>query len=189
MSQVENKHDDWIRGGWIQTYTGLAFYPMSPKVEDIQIVDIAHALSQICRYGGHCSRFYSVAEHSVLLSYAVAPENAFWALMHDASEAYLGDIPRPIKSRLAGYVEAERNLMYVICESFGLEPEEPAEVKEADTRILMDERRQLMSLPPETWSEEYKPLGVTLEFMDCITAERRFLERFLELIAHKYTNK
>jgi hypothetical protein len=85
------------RGDWMQTFTGRAFYPLDPRPEDIDPVDIAHALSLICRYGGHSSRFYSVAEHCVLMSHAVAPEHALWALLHDATEAYLGDMIRPLK--------------------------------------------------------------------------------------------
>ena len=81
------------RGGWIQTYTGRQFWPLDPRIEDIDIHDIAHALSHQCRYSGHCLRFYSVAEHSVLLSHHVAGEHMLWALLHDAWEAYLAAIP------------------------------------------------------------------------------------------------
>lgn len=107
-----------LRGDWIQTYSGRAFYPLAPYPQDVCIEDIAHALSQLCRFGGHCRRFYSVAEHSVLLSRVVVPEFQLWALLHDASEAYLVDVPRPIKKQLPAYVEAERRVMAAICARF-----------------------------------------------------------------------
>jgi hypothetical protein len=75
------------RGDWMQTFTGRRFWPLDPRGEDVLIEDIAHALSLLTRYGGHCTRFYSVAEHSVLLARAATPENALWLLLHDASEA------------------------------------------------------------------------------------------------------
>src|SRR5438128_12538670 len=87
---------DWLRGDWMQTYTGRAFYPLDPRLDDICIEDIAHALSMLCRYGGQCQEFYSVAEHSVLMSYAVNPQHALWALLHDATESYMGDLIRPL---------------------------------------------------------------------------------------------
>src|SRR5258708_302056 len=85
------------RGNWMQTYTGRAYWPADPRAEDVCIEDIAHALSLLCRYTGHCKRFYSVAEHSILISQVVPPEYAFFGLMHDAQEAYINDLARPIK--------------------------------------------------------------------------------------------
>lgn len=81
----------------IRTYTGILFDPFHPKIEDINIYDIAHALSNECRYAGHCSKFYSVAEHSVIISKLCSEENALTGLLHDGSEAYVKDLPRPIK--------------------------------------------------------------------------------------------
>lgn len=166
---------DWRDGSWIQTYTGKKFFPMEPKVSDICIEDIAHALAHQCRFAGHCKRFYSVAEHCLLMAAKVSPQNQMWALLHDASEAYLVDVPRPIKPRLIGYYEAEYRLMYAICLRFGLPFSMPAEVKEADTRILMDERIQNLTEPPEAWPTDGEPLGVTLEFLAPERAEELFL--------------
>lgn len=87
---------DKRRGDWMMTYSGRAFWPLDPRADEIDPLDIAHALSMLCRYGGHVRRFYSVAEHCVLMSHAVAPEHALWALLHDATEAYMVDLPRPI---------------------------------------------------------------------------------------------
>jgi len=171
------------RGDWMQTYTGLAFYPMSPQVEEIDPLDIAHALGMLCRYGGHVSRFYSVAEHCVLMSEAVSAENALWALLHDATEAYMGDMIRPLKLAMPAYAEAEDRLMAVICDRFGLDHAMPAEVKNADNRILHDERAAYMSTPPLPWKsiEDVPMLGVPIEGWLPHEAAWRYFDRLLEL--------
>lgn len=169
-------------GGWIQTYTGRAFYPMDARPEDIDPADIAHALSMLCRYGGHVRRFYSVAEHCVLMSHAVSPENALWALLHDATEAYLVDLPRPIKRTLPDYGVAEQRLMYVIAQRFGIVPEEPFEVKQADNCILVDECERLMAKVPESLWQTPR-LGVRIEALAPHFAEGRYLDRLRELTA------
>jgi hypothetical protein len=89
-------------GNWMQTQFGNQFWPLDPRPEDFDIKEIASALGKACRYAGHCFGFYSVAEHSVLVSQIVPPEFALTALMHDATEAYLVDIPRPLKPYLTG---------------------------------------------------------------------------------------
>lgn len=177
------------RGGWIQTFTGRAFYPLDPRVEDVDIIDIAHALSHQCRFAGHVSRFYSVAEHCVLMSRAVAPEYALWALLHDASEAYLVDVPRPVKGALVGYRDAEARVMAAICARFGLSPDMPDEVARADHRILTDEMRQAMCAPPMRWETETEPLGVALEFWFPGMAKRMFLERFAYLRSPHFVSR
>ncbi|MDI1288693.1 MAG: hypothetical protein PSX37_01920 [bacterium] len=90
-------------GDWMNTFTGQKFYPLDPRADEVHAPDIAKALSQICRYGGHTSQHYSVAEHCVLMSLAVAPEHALFALLHDATEAYVGDMVRPLKQALPEY--------------------------------------------------------------------------------------
>lgn len=123
---------------WLNTATGKRFDFLRPKLEDIDIVDIAIALGNQCRYAGHTRQHYSVAEHCVILSHAASPEHAAWALMHDAAEAYVTDIPWPLKA--AGLVPdlalAEKVIMRAICVRFGLDPVEPAEVKALDLEIL-----------------------------------------------------
>lgn len=166
------------RGDWIQTFTGRQFWPMDPRPEDIDIEDIAHALAMLCRYGGHCNRFFSVAEHSVLLSKHVSAPNALWALLHDASEAYLVDVPRPIKSSLVGYRDAEDRIMAAVCERFGLSPAMPEEVKSADTAILTDERLQNMKDAPVPWSTDDDPLGIALYYWTPSQATDEFMSRF-----------
>jgi len=171
------------RGDWMQTFTGRAFYPLDPRVEDIDPLDIAHALSLLCRYGGHVQRFYSVAEHCVLMSEVVAPVNALWALLHDATEAYLGDMIRPLKHAMPDYRAVEDQLTQVICNRFGLGWDCPADVKLADNRILRDERDALMAEPPMPWHsiEQVPALGVEIQCWSAQEAEARYLAR-LELL-------
>jgi hypothetical protein len=142
---------------WIQTRSGKKFFPLKPMLEDIVLSDIAHALSNICRYTGHVSRFYSVGEHSVRVSRRVLaltndPELSLWGLMHDASEAYLADIARPVKhqTEMTGYRVAEHRLQQVICQRFGLPLEEPKVIHQADVELLSTEAHELMQpLHPE----------------------------------------
>jgi hypothetical protein len=165
------------RGDWMQTVTGPQFWPMDPRSHEVFIEDIAHGLSMICRFGGHCRRFYSVAEHSVLIARAAAPEHKLWALLHDASEAYIGDQIRPLKKHLAGYREAEQKIMRAICVRFGLHLDLPASVKALDLSLLMDERDQAMAQPPESWDVEVEPLGVRLKFWKPRACQARVLVR------------
>jgi hypothetical protein len=189
--------DTWHRGDWMQTYTGRQFFPLEPRPEDVDIRDIAHALSLLCRYNGHVTRFYSVAEHCIHLSHAVAPEHALWALLHDATEAYVGDMIRPLKRSMPDYVLAEDQVMVAIAQKFGLEVYDastfgtadvaltapmPVEVKAADTAILLDERLALLAEPPRPWSTDGGRLGVTIHGWAPDEAERRYLVRFHELL-------
>lgn len=169
------------RGDWMQTFTGRAFWPLDPRPEDVDIADIAHGLAHQCRYAGHCRRFYSVAEHSVLLARVAAPEHRLWALLHDAAEAYLVDLPRPVKRQVVGYATAEAAVMLAICARFGLPPEMPAAVHEADGRILHDESVQNMAAPPRPWNLPGQPLGVTLEYWSPVRAEVEFRTQFDKL--------
>jgi hypothetical protein len=175
------------RGDWMQTFTGRAFYPMAPYPQDVDPIDIAHALSLICRYGGHVKVFYSVAEHCVLMSYAVAPENALWALLHDATEAYVGDMIRPLKRMMPAYRAAEDRLADVIADRFGIPRICPDEVKRADLRILHDERDVLMVDPPQSWGslDGLTPLGVDVMGWAPEYAERQYLDRLRELTSHE----
>jgi hypothetical protein len=166
------------RGDWMQTATGRQFWPMDPRPHEVFIEDIAHALSMICRFGGHCRRFYSVAEHSVLIAQAAEPEHKLWALLHDAPEAYIADIIRPLKPSLHGYREAEIRVMRAICVRFNLHLDQPAAVKALDRAILMDERDQVMAMPPAPWDGDVEPLGAQLEFWTPSRAKREFLSAF-----------
>lgn len=169
---------------WMQTFTGRAFYPLDPRVEDVDPADIAHALSMICRYGGHAQRFLSVAEHCVLMSQAVLPESALWALLHDATEAYMGDMIRPLKRQMPDYVAAENRLMEVIAERFGLVGLCPSEVKAADNRILRNERAAVLGPAPLPWAseEQMPPLDVTIHCWSPQEAEEQYNAHLADLL-------
>ncbi len=150
--------------------------------------DIAHHLAAVSRYSGATKAPYSVAEHSVIVSLYVPPEHALEGLLHDATEAYLGDIIRPIK-RLFGteYGEVEHRLAAVIFEKFGVvsTPESRAAVKAIDDRIIQDEVQALM-LHPEIfqtreWLQGVVPLGAAIACLSPRAAEHVFYQRFLEL--------
>jgi uncharacterized protein len=170
------------QGGWIQTRSGVAFYPLAPVVVDIHLDDIAHALGNLCRYGGHSRTFYSVAEHSVLLSYAVPEDLKRWALLHDASEAFLIDVPSPIKPFLSGYKEIEARLMHAVAARFGLTWPEPDALRDYDRRIVSNERAALHGPAPQPWTDHGEPLpGITITGWMPLQASARFLMRAREL--------
>lgn len=169
------------RGDWIQTAMGRQFWPMDPQPHEVFLDDIAHALSMLCRFGGHCRRFYSVAEHSVLMARAAQPQFKRWALLHDASEAYLVDVPRPIKPFLVGYEAAEEKIMRAVAVRFNLHLGLPDHVKQLDRAILMDEQQQNMAPAPVPWSTDTAPLGVTLQFWSPDQARAEFLAMFEEV--------
>ena len=144
----------------IQTVSGARINPFTADAAAISIDDIARALANLCRFGGHCRAFYSVAQHSCHVADFVdarggTADETHWALLHDAAEAYLGDLPHPIKQHSSLgqlYREAEERLQAVICECFGLQPTPPLVVKEVDRGMLAAERRDLM-LDAWVWPE------------------------------------
>lgn len=171
------------RGGWIQTLSGGRFYPADPRPEEMHIHDIAGALSKLCRYGGHCIRFLSVAEHSVHIARKAPPHIRRAALLHDASEAFLVDVPRPIKPMLPGYKAMEHRIMEVAAVRFGFDWPMPPEVKYLDDAILADERAQNMavtSVANVEWGALHPPLGITLQFWSPEEAAIEFMQVFLE---------
>lgn len=169
---------------WIITYTGRVVYPLDLRPEDVCIEDIAHALAHQCRWGGHTRQFYSVAEHSVRVALICPRQHRLWGLLHDAAEAYLVDVPRPIKAtdELRAYRLAEHNAMRAICEAFGLPLEMPEVVREADDILLATEARDL--LPPELrerWSHPAAPIPFPITPRTPELAERQFLNLFQSL--------
>lgn len=174
------------KGEWLQTYSGGRVYPLDPRPEEIDILDIAAALSKLCRYGGHCLQFYSVAEHCVLMTryarkYGFRDQVLLQLLLHDASEAYLVDIPRPLKKSLPDYQAAERGMEYAISQRFGLEiPNDPI-VHKFDEAIGLAEREQNLAVPQFTWELDFeasRSLPVTLQFWEPRTALNEFLSEF-----------
>jgi len=168
---------------WIQTYTGKQFWPLTPRVEDVDVRDIAHSLSLQCRFNGHCRMFYSVAEHSVRVSRAVSPSMAPWGLLHDAAEAYLTDLPRPVKATLTGFQDLEESVLEVIARAFGLPWPMPEAVRAADDALLATEARDLMAPPPCSWQLPAEPLAERIVPVSAERAEELFLGRHRELWA------
>jgi uncharacterized protein len=169
------------QGDWIQTSKGRQFWPFDPRVGDFDIEEIAHALSNLCRFGGHCSEFYSVAQHSALVSDLLPPEHKLAGLMHDAAEAYIVDIPRPIKYSLPGYLEAEHKIESVLAEQYGLQYPWHLAVKEADNIALMTEARDLMHKKPMEWGIAESPHPDEIWPVSPYIAELRFLTKWREL--------
>jgi 5'-deoxynucleotidase YfbR-like HD superfamily hydrolase len=162
-------------------------HPLSPRPEEIDIDDIAHSLSQQCRFLGHTDAFLSVAQHSVLVSQQVPREDALWGLLHDASEAYLCDLPSPIKRdpEMSIYRVAEDRLMLAVCEKFGLPPEMPHSVKVADKVVLATEFRDVTTVADDLdWIVAecgHAPLDNHIFQWPSAVAEDQFLRRFREL--------
>jgi len=171
------------RGGWIQTFTSRQFWPLDARPEEVDIRDIAHGLSMLCRYAGAVREFYSVAQHCVLMSEAVAPEHALAALLHDATEAYVVDLPNPVKRFMPEYMNIENALWLIIAEHFGVPGMLPPEVHDADARIVIDERAALMGRVFHSWGaiDGMKPLGVNITPWTPAHAEFRYLSRFYDL--------
>ena len=171
-----------MSGSWIQTISGKVFYPMAPREEDVDISDIAWALSMQCRFAGHVKYFYSVAQHSVLLSRSLPPKHALWGLLHDASEAYLVDVPRPIKNELPAYKQAEDRLTACIAKVFELTMPIPELVKELDSRILFNEKEVLLNSSAIEWQWHLPSIsGVVIRPWSQQEAFEQFLERFEEI--------
>ncbi len=174
------------RPDFIETFTGKRFRPLEPDPLQICVEDIAHALSNQCRFSGHVIVHYSVAEHSVrvselLESWGCSRMLQTWGLLHDASEAYLVDIPSPLKSSPAffEYRAAEARLMVAVCKRFGLPIAEPERVRTADGVLLATEARDLMPFRPEHWAGvRDTPLPDSIVPWSHETAERNFLQRF-----------
>ncbi len=172
---------------YIVTYTGKKFHLIEPRIQDVDVIDIAHSLSQQCRWTGHTKHHYSIAQHAYYCSF-IGPENeAFERLNHDDSEAYMGDMNRPLKHFTdAGpaYRKQESVVQSVIHQAFGIPEIEPPSVKIADNIMLYTEKAQIMeSIQFEVsnpWIES-PVANIVIEEWTPKYAERMFLQRFEEL--------
>jgi hypothetical protein len=173
---------------WITTFTGRTIHPFAPEVDDIYIEDIAHALAFTCRWAGHTSEYFSVAQHSVLVSLLCPVEWALEGLMHDASEAYLTDIPSPLKPHIPGYQELERRVEAAIAEGFSLVYPFDVSIKEADHAALTYEVSAFM--PHKRLLEHFRVSKMTPTIDLLVSwppemAEAKFLDRYLTLQERK----
>ncbi len=172
---------------WMQTFTGKVFPLENFDPAAIDIEDIAHALGMLCRFNGQCKTFYSVAEHSVHVSHEIKPDLALLGLMHDAAEAYLGDVPTPLKKSMPEFEHIEDKLMKLIGDKFGFEwPEkgtvEEVELKRADKQLLADEKQVVMGPEPKPWPGIFEVKNP--DRIQCWSpgeAKGQFLKRFKEL--------
>lgn len=167
-ADLEECGDDVLYGDWMATFTGKKFHPLCPTVDMICLTDIAHALARQCRYNGHCKYFHSVAQHSLnvhalltkLNDPAITPRILLYGLLHDAAEAYLGDIPRPLKRYLPNYAQLEEMTEKTIWEAYCLPVPLESEwniVMRADNMVLRHEAKYLAD-SWETWDLPYPDL-------------------------------
>lgn len=186
-------------GAWIQTFNGGGFWPLDPRPEDVRLEDVAHALALKCRYNGHCRRFYSVAQHSVLMAdwLAARPGVQWWepvfALLHDSGEAYLADIPSPVKGHTGvrtgdasggggweSFADLEDRVVWAVTQRLcpALPETDMTRVGLADKRILIDEVTELFTaeqLSAWTFPDGLMPLGVPVEPWEWQKAELEYL--------------
>lgn len=176
----------------LETINGRIIDVLNPDPFAIDIFDIAHGLSMQCRFGGHTVRHYSVAEHSWWVSKLCKPEYALQGLLHDATEAYLCDIPTPIKRLLPDYYKVEGGLWEVIANKYGVPVEMHESVKEADARMCITEKLELIGpegLDGPVWiglTSRYKryddvKLPRDCNYMHPADAYWMFLKRFKDL--------
>lgn len=166
----------------ILLHGGTYFHYVDLENNQWDIYDIAHALSNICRFGGHCRKFYSVAQHSVLVSHLVPKELALQALLHDAAEAFLVDIPAPLKSLLPDYKALEKRVEEHVFSRLGIPYPLDRSIKVADMEALATEQRDLMPLHTDKWMcDGMERRDVFVQPYDPDVAEDLFLARYKEL--------
>jgi len=166
---------------WIETINGNKFWFDRGDTEGIDIRDIAHALSNLCRYTGHSKYFFSVAEHSINVALVLPKHKQLWGLLHDASEAYLADIASPVKQLIPEYKKMEEKIMFRIAQKFKLPIgfHEDREVKEADWACLKEEAKILLPSGGEDW---YFPTlnkkGLRPMLLSCDAARQEFIDMY-----------
>ena len=178
------------RGPFVTTYSGARFFVDDCNIADIPMYDIAHALSQNCRFNGHLERFYSVAEHSVIVSALVPEEYALTALLHDVSEAFVPDMPRPFKRYITGFEEYEERIQRSVAEHYGTIYPLPEEVKYIDKNIVRDEAEFFYPKPP-SWITYYESVVHPGMFdgWEPDMARQKFMEHFVALMYERMDNE
>jgi len=164
---------------YMTTFSGVRFTMFDPQVDQINLEDIAQALSMLCRFTGHVTEFYSVAQHSVMVSRLLPAHLAFQGLLHDAQEAYINDLSRPVKHHpgMSAYRDLEQRLERTIRLRFGLPEKLDPLVKRVDDLIVVDEARRLLSPVPE-WTTRHPRSGVNIDPWSPQVARGAFLWQF-----------
>lgn len=175
----------------ILTHTGKRFDLFAPATDLIDPRDIAHSLAHLCRFNGHCREFYSVAQHSCIVADLVPEEHKLTALLHDATEAYVGDMVRPLKEWMPTYQGVELLVWQHICERFDLNLELPASVRQADMIALATERRDLMPTDSAIWDclTGVEPTVERIRPWGAIEARATYFQRLMDQLSIEHRRK
>jgi hypothetical protein len=172
-------------GTWIETFSGHKLDVFNINQEAIDIVDIAHALSMACRFNGHLKKFLSVAEHSIIVASMVEESHQLAALLHDSAEAYITDVPRPIKQMLPAINDLDAALTKAVFEKYGCEYPIHEEIRAVDRELCLAEARD-SNMDVDSWTETYAYLEHTPFHWSPVEAEKYFLKMFHEMTGGVY---
>ncbi|MFL6658944.1 MAG: phosphohydrolase [Massilia sp.] len=177
--------NDYVTTSYVSTFSGNRFYPLVPRIDRVSIEDIAHGLAYQCRFNGQTREFYSVAQHSLIVAGLVPPALRLEALLHDAAEAYLGDMVKPLKVLLPEFASLEDRVSTLIAKAFQLDFSNYAPIKRADLIALATEKRDLMPHSTERWAylDGIAPLPDPIVSMSPGQAKQAFLACFAQLAA------
>ena len=176
---------------WILTSTGKRFDLFEPDADMIDPRDISQSLAHLCRFNGHTREFYSVAQHSCIVAELVPEEHKLAALLHDATEAYLGDMTRPLKQWMPDYLGFEDIVWASVCERFDLAIDLPACVRQADMIALATERRDLMPSDPAIWDclVGIEPMIETIRPWSAAEARNTYHQRLMDQLSIEHRRK
>ena len=168
---------------YVSTFLGNRFYPLEPRIDRVAIEDIAHGLAFQCRFNGQTQEFYSVAQHSLIVASLVPADLRLAALLHDAAEAYLGDMVKPLKVLLPAFGAIEDQVSAIIASSFGIDFSDYGPIKRADLIALATEKRDLMPHSAERWAylDDIRALAERIVAMSPAQAKQEFLNEFTRL--------
>jgi hypothetical protein len=169
-----------MKRSFVRTFSGAEVDLLHPTQESLRIEDIAHHLSKLDRYNGAGAYPYSVGQHCLLVAEVLPPLLKLWGLLHDATEAYLGDVVAPLKSLCSDYRFIEQNLMKHIACRFGLSLPRPSAIKTADKGIMVAEMHQVMNWPDLACRQEVEPAPVRIWQRPWQAVREEFLKRFRE---------
>ncbi|MEJ7807277.1 MAG: phosphohydrolase [Telluria sp.] len=176
----DSRPDEMLTTPYVSTFSGNRFYPLVPRIDHVSIDDIAHGLAYQCRFNGQTSQFYSVAQHSLIVAQLVPTDLRLAALLHDAAEAYLGDMVKPLKVLLPAFAAIEDQVSAIIATAFGVDFANYSPIKRADLIALATEKRDLMPHSSERWAylDGIAPMPQTIEPINPAQAKQAVLNAF-----------